>query len=526
MDTEFFHDKIRGCWFGKCLAGAVGMPFEGVPYTVNITEEDICIQDVPNDDLELQLVWMDALKTHGINLNCEKLAPVWKDKIKHGCDEYSIAIHNINNGILPPASGWYDNFFASGMGATIRSEIWALIFPERPDAAAYFAQQDAEVDHWGDGVRGEIFMAMAEAHACIHSNIEAALRYAFERMDKDCRLYRTLAKVFDMFDRQVSDEEATRDLLLNEQRHHNFTDCVMNLSIIVHSLLRGGGDFNKTVLSAIAFGRDTDCTAASCGAFLGIAKGMKVFPEKWLDKVKNELTVSDFVSAIPGVPLTLDDLVNQTIELHNKLAKELPAEEYPAYVPYAPSGDVPKLNHSRWLILDGARFDIPAVKAALLEHGKCPEELKKHVAEFDTMFMDLSPFSDNYNMLHLFTFLEVEHEGTAPEDVVISATADVGNRLWLDSRRLMNHHSRQKMLPSFHRAEGGGAFALPLAKGERHLLHWELFSCGKPLNACLMFGNIFNDHLDGFNLNMETALPKLDRPSDDARKALPTERFR
>ena len=136
MNKVFYHDKIRGCWFGKCLADAIGMPFEGVPYTVNLTEDKIFLQDVPNDDLELQLVWLDAMKTHGCALTYEKLAETWLEKIKHGCDEYSIAIHNMQHGILPPVSGWYHNFFANGMGGTIRSEILALLFPGRPDAEA------------------------------------------------------------------------------------------------------------------------------------------------------------------------------------------------------------------------------------------------------------------------------------------------------------------------------------------------------------------------------------------------------
>lgn len=502
MDKQFYHDKIRGCWFGKCLAGAIGMPFEGVPFTVDLKEDQIYLQDVPNDDLEMQLVWMDALKTHGADLTCKKLAATWKDKIKHGCDEYSIAIHNIQNGILPPASGWYGNFFADGMGAAIRSEIWALLFPERPDAAAYFAQQDAEVDHWGDGVRGEIFMAMAEAHTCVHSDIESALRYAFHHMEKESRLYKTLAKVFDRCEKGIGESESRNTLLLTEQRNSNFTDCVMNLAFIVHALLYGEGDFVKTVLSAIAFGRDTDCTAASCGAFLGIAKGMSVFPEKWLNNVKNKLNLSPFVTDIPGVPLTLEDLIGQTIGLHDKLADQLPAEAYPAYVPYQPENALPVIDHSEWLILDDAAFDIPAIEKQLAETGKCPEELRPHIVSFDTLLMDLSRFAENYNCLHLFTFLTVNHSETKPEDVVLSATADVGQRLWMDGRRLLNHHSRQRMLPSFHRAEGGAAFSLPLSCGEKHLFHWELFSCNAPMNACMMFGNTCNDHLNGFDLRI------------------------
>ncbi len=504
MEKVFYHDKIRGCWFGKCLAGAIGMPFEGVPYTVNLTEDKIFLQDVPNDDLELQLVWLDAMKTYGLALTYEKLTETWLKKIKHGCDEYSIAIHNMQHGILPPASGWHNNFFSNGMGATIRSEIWALLFPERPDVAAYFAQQDAEVDHWGDGVRGEIFMAMAEAHVCMNSNIEMALRFSLNQMDHGCRLYRSLSRVFSMYDSGVNEVKARENLLLTEQRHSNFTDCVMNLCFIVHSLLYGGGDFLKTVLSAIAFGRDTDCTAASCGAFLGIAKGMAVFPEKWRDKVKNNLSLSSFVVNIPDVPLTLDELSSQTIELHDKLAETLPAEKYPAYVPYFTKETQPVIDHSEWLILDGSKFDIPSLEKRLAETGKCPDELKPYIASFDTLFINLSRFAENYNTLHLFSFLNVNHTETKPEEIVLSATADVGHRLWMDGKRLMNHHSRQKMLPSFHRAEGGGAFALPLKYGENHLFHWELFSCAAPVSACLMFGNTMNDHLDGFDFRISS----------------------
>ena len=500
---DFFHDKVRGTWFGKCLAGAIGMPYEGVPYTVNISEDDICLSDVPNDDLELQLVWMDLLKRKGCAMQYEDLAELWLNKICHGCDEYSIAIHNMQNNFMPPASGWKNNFFASGMGATIRSEIWALVFAGRPDAAAHFARMDAECDHWGDGVRGEIFMANAEAHACMNSDIKAALEFAFEQIgDKECRLYRELAKVFDRYNNNMSEADARNEILLSIQRHQNFTDCVMNLCFIVHALLYGEGDFLKTVLLTISFGRDTDCTAATCGAFLGIASGMKVFPEKWLDKVNEKLSLSSFVTSIPGVPLTLTDLVDQTLALREKLLTELPENPYPAYEPYQPVPGLPQLDHSRWLIIDENRHDSEEIKRTLLKTGCCPEELKQFVVDFDTLFMDISQYTNQAGKLHLFSFLTVNNHDVRPENIVCSATADAGMRMWMDDRRLMNHHSRQKMLPSFHRAEGGGAFALPLAAGSRHLFHLELFSCLPPLRVCVMFGNTFNDHLDGFDFDI------------------------
>ena len=128
MERNILKDKIYGGWFGKCLGEAVGMPYEGVPYTLNITEDAIHLSNVPNDDLELQLVWLESLRTHGIGLRAADLGEIWKKRIPCGCDECSIALFNLAHGIPAPASGWKNNFFANGMGATIRSENWALIF--------------------------------------------------------------------------------------------------------------------------------------------------------------------------------------------------------------------------------------------------------------------------------------------------------------------------------------------------------------------------------------------------------------
>ena len=446
---------------------------------------------------------MDALKEMGTGLTSEKLADVWLKKIPHGCDEYSIALHNMRHGILPPASGWKNNFFADGMGGTIRSEIWALLFPERPDAAGYFAQQDAEVDHWGDGVRGEVFMAQAEAYACAHSQIEEALRFAMEKIDRDSRLYKTISKVFELYEAGVGDEQARDVLLLTEQRRSNFTDCVMNLSFVVHALLRGEGDFLKTVLTVISFGRDTDCTAASCGAFLGIAKGQAAFPESWIRKVNDRLTLSDFVAQIPDVPQTMESLVSQTFALHEKLAGELPEESYPPYILYRPVSPLPETDRAQWLILDEEKYDIPRIEEEIQSTGGCPERLRDQLHSFSSLFLDLSPFVGRYNTLHLFSFLHINNREVDDSEVVVSVTADVGMTLYIDGRRVLNHHSRQKMLPSFHRAEGGASFLLPLGPEKIHLFHWKLYNCSAPMGACLMFGNLHNDHLDGFDFTME-----------------------
>lgn len=501
MENSSFQDKVKGAWIGKCLAGAIGMYFEGVPFTVDLREEDISLAQVPNDDLELQLVWLEALEKNGLALTCRDLGEIWLKRIPHGCDEYSIALYNMKHNIMPPASGYVNNFFADGMGAAIRSEIWALIFAGRPDAAAHFARCDAEVDHFGDGVLGECFMAMAESAAAATGNIEESLRFAWEKTDHNSRLYRTLQKIFAMYDQGVSDSDARKEILITIQNHFNFTDCVMNLAFIVNSLLRGKGDFIKTVLDVISFGRDTDCTAASCGAFLGAAMGVQVIPQKYLAMVSDEIIVSDFVSAIPGVPLSITALTEKTIALHDHFATLLPKEEYPPYIADAAALEHPDLYTARFLILPDDAEDIGGLQKTLMETGVVPEELKKYIKTFNTPYMDLSDHAGPVR-LHLFTFLEVNNTTLPEEDSVFMATADSGLRVHLGKRMLLNNHSRHRMLPAFHRTQGGAAFSLPLKKKSRQLLHLELFYTSKPLRACVMIGNCFNDPEDGFDFNI------------------------
>jgi len=495
-------DKIRGCWTGKCLGGVAGMPYEGVPEPPNLTEDGIVLNNVPNDDLEMQLVWMTALEKHGLAMREKEFGETWLEHIPHGCDEYCVAERNLRRGIFPPASGWKDNFFVDGMGATIRSEIWALLLADRPDAVAFFAGQDAQVDHWGDGVWGEIFLAVAEALAFASGKVEESLRRTLGMISPDCKIHRALARVFQLYDSHFSLAEARNDLMLTIQRSDNFSDCVMNITFIVFALLWGKGDFIRTILLAVNFGRDTDCTGASCGAFLGIAFGLKVFPEKWLSAVEEHLALSDYVREIPGIPTTMTELVEKTVALRQQFRHQMPDEPYPQYVPYSPEKTLPSQDSSRWLILKNCQT-AEDIEVALRQSGTLPEELQNAVIDFPGLILNLSEYAGNACTLDLFTFLTVTEENTTPpEDIVICVAADVGLTFWMDGHRLLNHHSRRKMIPAFHRTEGGASFACPLHNGEKHLLHLRLYSCLPPLQACVMFGNVFNDHLEGFKLSL------------------------
>lgn len=118
-----YKDRVYGCWTGKCLGGAIGMAYEGVPYQPQLTEEDIVVQDVPNDDLELQLVWLMGLRKYGLSLDHKAFGKIWLEHIPHGVDEYPWRPQSERGTCLRQAAGKTTSLQTAG--AAIRSEIWA-----------------------------------------------------------------------------------------------------------------------------------------------------------------------------------------------------------------------------------------------------------------------------------------------------------------------------------------------------------------------------------------------------------------
>ena len=71
--------KILGCWLGKTVGGVLGTPWESDPRTHALTWYDpMPDQALPNDDLELQVMYLDGLsRMKEPVVNRELLADLW-----------------------------------------------------------------------------------------------------------------------------------------------------------------------------------------------------------------------------------------------------------------------------------------------------------------------------------------------------------------------------------------------------------------------------------------------------------------
>ncbi len=276
LSYETYLDKVFGCWLGKCISGTIGMPYEGMKQLMELEYSPALIADmVPNDDLDLQVLWLDVLEKKGHHFTSLDLAEGFFNQCPYAMGEYAIFKKNYGRHIAPPYSGSYNNdYYLEGMGCPIRAEIWACIAPGDPALAASCAAKDGILDHAGNSVYAEQFIAAMEAQAFIENDWEKCIEVALEHIPQDAKITRLIHDT-QKWCRQFKDWRETRAMILRHYGHPDCTNLFQNIGITLLSMYYGGNDFIDTTMIAVNCGFDTDCTCATAGSILGIIVGGK-----------------------------------------------------------------------------------------------------------------------------------------------------------------------------------------------------------------------------------------------------------
>ncbi|MDD5729085.1 MAG: ADP-ribosylglycohydrolase family protein [Victivallales bacterium] len=330
INSAEYRDKVRGCWTGKNIGGTLGAPFEGQREMRDISfyVQDLKGNPVPNDDLDLQLIWLFAAEKHGVyNLTENLLAEYWMQNIIAPWNEYAVCRANIRNGLYPPLSGSCNNdTWKNSNGAWIRAEIWACLFPGEPDRAAQFAYMDACVDHCGDGIYAEMFIAALEAAAFIVDDLRRLIDIGLSKIPPDSRIARSVKLACKLYDNKNNFADA-RNAIVRDSEDLGWFQAPANIGFTVLGLLYGEGDFGKSVCYAVNCGDDTDCTGATAGSIFGIMRGISGIPGEWVKPIGDKIiTVAvDPVDARRQLPLDLSELTERVIRLAASVQYENPA---------------------------------------------------------------------------------------------------------------------------------------------------------------------------------------------------------
>lgn len=303
--------RLYGCWLGKSIGGTLGLPVEGRTERLSLTYYDpVPTIAPPNDDLELQLVWLDLVEKSRGKLTAADFAGGWTRHIHYMWDEYGRCRWNLRRGVPLEGIGVFENPFASGMGSPIRSELWGCLFPGDPASAAYYAALDSTLDHGVEGIAGEVFCAVVQALAAGGAGIAEAMDEALARLPAGAETTRALALVLDARRRGV-EAWACRDLLLQGHDHDNFTHCPLNVALAAWALAYGEGDFEKSIVLCVNGGYDTDSTGATVGAVLGLKIGAEAIPARWKDPIGDGVYLGPGIVGLDSAPKTLAELTRR-----------------------------------------------------------------------------------------------------------------------------------------------------------------------------------------------------------------------
>jgi ADP-ribosylglycohydrolase len=291
FNRDQLRDKIYGCWLGKSIGGTLGMPYEGLQ---QVQDSNGYLhptgEPAPNDDLDLQIVWLWALQDRGpLGVNAAVLGEYWLNYIVAQWSEYANCKANQRLGLTPPFSGSYNNYFADSNGAWIRTEIWACLAPGCPDVATRYACEDASVDHgFGEGTIATIFTAAVQSAAFVISDREELINIGLSRIPAASRVAKSIKMALAGYQSGRSWRE-TRDLLYQDAQDQCWFAACGNLGFIVLAWMYGEGDFGRSLKIAVDCADDTDSTAGTLASILGIIGGASSLPPEWTQPVGDKI---------------------------------------------------------------------------------------------------------------------------------------------------------------------------------------------------------------------------------------------
>ena len=320
FNREQLRDKIYACWVGKNIGGTMGTPYEGRQQLNDIqgfvTQKGVVL---PNDDLDLQLVWLRAMDEMGPEaIDSKVLAEYWISFIGPSWNEYGVGKSNLRAGVVPPMSGeLYNEEWKNSNGAWIRTEIWACTHPGCPDKAIRLAFEDASVDHgFGEGTYAAMFVAAMQSAAFVIDDLRTLIEIGLSKVPASCQVARYIRATVQAYDEGM-DWKACRERLLhlNDETGLGWFQAPGNVAFTILGLLWGECDFKQSMILAINCGDDTDCTGATVGSLLGIMYGMKAIPEDWRAHIGDAIVTVSTINGHGYFPKSCTELTDCVISL-------------------------------------------------------------------------------------------------------------------------------------------------------------------------------------------------------------------
>jgi ADP-ribosylglycohydrolase len=326
---------------GKIIGVYLGRPFEGWNYDkilAELGEVWYYVHEkrgvplvVTDDDISGTFTFLRALPDYGntpdltpqqigqtwLNYIIEKRAILWWGGMGNSTEH--TAFLRLKAGISAPRSGSIalnGQVVAEQIGAQIFIDGWGLVCPGEPERAADFARRAASVSHDGEAIYGAQVVAAMEAQAFVEQNINKLIDTAVQFIPHDSLIYHLIHDLREWHSREP-DWRKTREQIVARYGYDKYgggCHMIPNHALIIHALLHGEGDFQKSLMIVNTCGWDTDCNSANVGCLLGIRGGLAAIDDgpDWRGPIADRLYLP---TADGGRSIT--DAVQETYRIVN-----------------------------------------------------------------------------------------------------------------------------------------------------------------------------------------------------------------
>jgi ADP-ribosylglycohydrolase len=299
------HDYVERVYagvLGKIIGVYLGRPFEGWTYERIMQElgevwyyvhEKLGVPlIVTDDDISGTFTFLRALPDYGnsreitpaqigqswLNYLIERRTVLWWGGMGNSTEH--TAYMRLKQGIEAPQSGSIalnGKTVAEQIGAQIFIDGWAMVAPGDPQFAADLARRASSVSHDGEAIYGAQVLAAMEAQAFVESGIDALLDTGVSFIPKTSIIYRLIDEIRGWHAQDPDDWRKTREKIAARYGYDKYGgNCHMvpNHALIIHALLHGDDDFQKSLMVVNTCGWDTDCNSGNLGCLLGIKNGL------------------------------------------------------------------------------------------------------------------------------------------------------------------------------------------------------------------------------------------------------------
>ncbi|GGI38004.1 hypothetical protein GCM10010988_16810 [Cnuibacter physcomitrellae] len=352
VDADALGDRIHGAWLGRAAGCLLGKPVEKIPregiraiaqstgnwplssyFTEQGLDPELAarypwnrrsrptsllenIDGMPeDDDLNFPLIALDLLERVGERFSTDDVALSWLANLPGGrvFTAERIAYRNLLDGYEPEIAGAVRNPFRDWIGAQIRTDVYGWAHPGDPVAAARLAAVDARLSHGRNGLYGALFAAAACSAAVTATEVGDVVAAGLSVVPRDSRFAAAVGLGAELGAGPL-DAEAALDRIYAEYGHLHWVHVLNNAAVLAFALVRGDGDYERTITTAVSGGWDTDSVGATAGSIAGALLGASALPEKWIAPLHNRLA-----SSVPGFDgIGFDELARRTAALADR----------------------------------------------------------------------------------------------------------------------------------------------------------------------------------------------------------------